>query len=81
MEICDKLCTFILDPKKDDIRDVYSIGLKTLVMDVPESSGQEVAQRLMWRLLTGVSGDFYSELCYVFFLWHVIFEFNKNKNN
>ena len=57
MEICDKLCTFILDPKKDDIRDVYSIGLKTLVMDVPESSGQEVAQRLMGRLLTGVSGD------------------------
>jgi cullin-associated NEDD8-dissociated protein 1 len=57
LEICSKLCTLILDVEKDDLRDIYSIGLKTLVADVPELSGREVAQHLVGRLLNGVSGD------------------------
>ena len=57
LEICDKLCTFILDVKKDDLRDIYSIGLKTLVADVPEQSGRDVAQHLVGRLLSGIAAD------------------------
>jgi len=55
-EICDKLCTLLLDGKAE-LRDIYSIGLKTLVTDVPEESGRGVAERLIRRLLAGVNGD------------------------
>lgn len=54
-EICEKLCELILDGK-DELRDVYSIGLKTLVADVPEQSGRGVARRLIQRLLAGITG-------------------------
>lgn len=54
-EICEKLCGLILDGK-DELRDVYSIGLKTLIADVPEKSGRGVAQRLIRRLLAGIGG-------------------------
>ena len=33
-EICDKLCTLILEGS-DELRDIYSIGLKTLVSLAP----------------------------------------------
>ena len=55
-EICDKLCTLTLEGK-DELRDIYSIGLKTLVKDVPEETGRGVAQRLIRRLLDGVGSD------------------------
>ena len=41
-EISDKLCSLILDGT-DELRDVYSIGLKTLLRDVPRASGEAVA--------------------------------------
>ncbi|CAM9131552.1 unnamed protein product, partial [Ectocarpus sp. 12 AP-2014] len=55
-EICDKLCDLILDGKAE-LRDIYSIGLKTLISDVPDAFGPSVAQRLTVRLLGGVDQD------------------------
>eukprot|EP00903_Cladosiphon_okamuranus_P016633 g15341.t1 len=55
-EICDKLCDLILDGKAE-LRDIYSIGLKTLISDVPDAFGASVAQRLTVRLLGGVEQD------------------------
>lgn len=52
-EICDKLCTLILDGKSE-LRDIYSIGLRTLISDVPEAMGKPVTQRLTSRLLSGI---------------------------
>jgi len=52
-EISDKLCTLILEGK-DELRDIYSIGLKTLIMDVPDDSGRGLAVRLVKRLLDGI---------------------------
>jgi cullin-associated NEDD8-dissociated protein 1 len=53
-EICDKLCRLILEGSAE-LRDIYSIGLKTLVVDVPQEFGAGVAQRLLRPLLAGVS--------------------------
>ena len=53
-EICDKLCSLILDGK-DALRDIYSIGLKTLIADVPDEMGPLVADRLTGRLLNGIT--------------------------
>lgn len=52
-EICDKLCSLILDGKSE-LRDIYSIGLRTLISDVPEAMGKPVAHRLTSRLLSGI---------------------------
>ena len=38
-EICDKLCSLILEGKPE-LRDIYSIGLKTLISDVPDTMGK-----------------------------------------
>lgn len=55
-EISDKLCSLILDGK-DELRDIYSIGLKTLLKDVPAEMGASVCDRLTTRLLSGVAQD------------------------
>ena len=56
-EISDKLCSLILDGK-DELRDIYSIGLKTLLKDVPQAMGAKVCDGLAKRLLSGVAqGD------------------------
>jgi cullin-associated NEDD8-dissociated protein 1 len=53
-EICDKLCALILEGK-DALRDIYSIGLKTLIADVPDEMGMLVSERLTGRLLNGIT--------------------------
>jgi cullin-associated NEDD8-dissociated protein 1 len=53
-EICDKLCALILEGK-DALRDIYSIGLKTLIADVPDEMGLLVSERLTGRLLNGIT--------------------------
>ena len=53
-EICDKLSTLIVDGK-DALRDIYSIGLKTLIADVPDEIGPLVSERLTSRLLNGIT--------------------------
>ena len=47
-EICDKLCTLVLEGK-DELRDIYSIGLKTLIADVPDAMGPSVCRLLTKR--------------------------------
>lgn len=53
-EISDKLCALILEGK-DALRDIYSIGLKTLIADVPEEMGMLVSERLTQRLVRGIN--------------------------
>ena len=53
-DVCKKLCSLILEGK-DALRDVYSIGLKTLIADVPDSMGAMVTEQLTAKLLSGIS--------------------------
>jgi hypothetical protein len=55
-EICVRLCTLILEGQSD-LRDIYSIGLKTLISDVPEAMGDLVVDRLTARLTFGIKGS------------------------
>mmetsp|Transcript_26833 Transcript_26833/g.56514 ORF Transcript_26833/g.56514 Transcript_26833/m.56514 type:complete len:1376 (+) Transcript_26833:345-4472(+) len=57
VEIADRLCTLVLDKSKSDLRDVYAIGLKTLVETVPSSMGNVVSHRLIGRLVEGIHGN------------------------
>jgi len=54
VEIADRLCTLVLDQSKSDLRDVYAIGLKTLVETVPSTMGNIVSHRLINRLIDGI---------------------------
>jgi len=53
VEICNKL-SHLLVSGKDELRDIYSIGLKTLLADVPEDMGKLVAETLTEKLLDGI---------------------------
>jgi cullin-associated NEDD8-dissociated protein 1 len=53
-EIADRLTGLVLDPSKSALRDVYAIGLKTLVETVPEAMGNVVSHRLIGRLIEGI---------------------------
>jgi len=53
-EIADRICGLMLDPSKSALRDVYAIGLKTLVETVPDSMGNAVSHHLIGRLIDGV---------------------------
>lgn len=55
--IAQKLSTLILDPSKNDLRDVYTIGLKTLIQTVPMAMGDVVSQQLAEGLLDGIRMD------------------------
>lgn len=55
-QICDKLCDLILNGTHE-LRDIYSIGIKTLIGDVPESMGTLLTSRLSCRLLVGISSN------------------------
>lgn len=54
LEIADSLADQVLDASKSELRDVYTIGLRTLVKTIPSSAGNEVAHRLVGRLLDGI---------------------------
>ena len=55
-DICEKLCDLILDGN-GDLRDIYSIGLKTLIADVPEKIGAVISSKLCTRLIGGIAQD------------------------
>jgi cullin-associated NEDD8-dissociated protein 1 len=55
-EICGKLCSLILQGQSE-LRDIYSIGLKTLIADVPDTMGPLVVEKLTERLMTGIDSD------------------------
>lgn len=54
LEIADSLADQVLDASKSELRDVYAIGLRTLVKTIPPSMGNQVSQRLVGRLLDGI---------------------------
>ncbi|CAB9496167.1 Cullin-associated NEDD8-dissociated protein [Seminavis robusta] len=54
LEIADSLADQVLDASKSELRDVYAIGLRTLVKTIPQSMGHEVSKRLVGRLLEGI---------------------------
>ena len=54
LEIADSLADQVLDASKTDLRDVYTIGLRTLVKTVPTAMGDSVSHRMVSRLLDGV---------------------------
>ena len=55
-EIADSLLDQVLDASKTELRDVYAIGLRTLVKTIPSSMGNHVSERLVRRLLEGIRG-------------------------
>lgn len=55
-DISAKLCDLILNGKPE-LRDIYSIGLKTIVSDVSQATGAAVATNICARLLPGLSKD------------------------
>ena len=57
LEIADSLTDQVLDREKGELRDVYAIGLRTLCKTVPSVMGDRVSQRLVGRLLEGMSSD------------------------
>eukprot|EP00557_Chaetoceros_sp_GSL56_P008397 CAMPEP_0176506252 /NCGR_PEP_ID=MMETSP0200_2-20121128/16933_1 /TAXON_ID=947934 /ORGANISM="Chaetoceros sp., Strain GSL56" /LENGTH=1457 /DNA_ID=CAMNT_0017905869 /DNA_START=20 /DNA_END=4393 /DNA_ORIENTATION=- len=59
--IAQRLSSLILDPTKNDLRDVYTIGLKTLIQTVPMAMGDVVSQQLAERLMDGIRMDMSSE--------------------
>lgn len=54
LEIADSLADQVLDASKSELRDVYAIGLRTLVKTVPHAMGDRTSQRLVGRLLDGI---------------------------
>lgn len=54
LEIADSLADQVLDAGKSKLRDVYSIGLRTLVKTIPTSMGDSTSNRLITRLLDGI---------------------------
>jgi cullin-associated NEDD8-dissociated protein 1 len=60
--IAQRLSSLILDPTKNDLRDVYTIGLKTLIQTVPMAMGDVVSQQLAEGLMDGIRMDFSGDL-------------------
>lgn len=54
IEIANRLTSLVLDKTKSDLRDVYAIGLKTLVETVPVQMGNIVSDRLVLPLIGGI---------------------------
>lgn len=54
-EICRKLCSLILDSAKGALRDVYAIGLKTLIADVPDRMGELVGEQITAKIMSGIA--------------------------
>lgn len=54
LEIADSLADQVLDASKSELRDVYAIGLRTLVKTIPSQMGDRTSERLIGRLLDGI---------------------------
>ncbi len=53
--IAERLGDLVLDKSKSALRDVYAIGLRTLVTTVPMDMGDIVSNRLTAKLMDGIS--------------------------
>ena len=56
VEIAERLGNLLLDTSKGELRDVYAIGLRTLVKTIPIEMGDRVSERLIVKLLVGIRG-------------------------
>jgi cullin-associated NEDD8-dissociated protein 1 len=58
-DICKTLCKLVRSTQKDqaELRDIYSIALRTLIEDVPDGLGEEVSTILTVDLVDGVKSD------------------------
>ena len=54
LEIADSLANQVLKADKSELRDVYAIGLRTLVKTIPPQFGDRTSERLIGRLLDGI---------------------------
>lgn len=54
IEIANRLCVLVLDKEKKELRDVYTIGLRTLIKTVPPRMGDAVSDILVGRLIDGI---------------------------
>lgn len=56
-EIVDTLCNHMLNEKKDDLREISNIGLKTIIAQMVEntSTPASVVKRLTPRLIGGIT--------------------------
>lgn len=54
LEIADSLADQVLDSGEGKLRDVYAIGLRTLVKTIPSQMGDRTSERLIGRLLDGI---------------------------
>ena len=52
--ICDTLSRLMMNDSAEDLRDVYSIGLKTAISDMSEAAGKVIADAMAPRLLNGI---------------------------
>jgi len=57
LEIADSLADHVLDEDKSELRDVYAIGLRTLLKTVSATTGDKVASRLTVPLLKGIRSE------------------------
>jgi cullin-associated NEDD8-dissociated protein 1 len=62
LEIASSLADQVLDTSKSELRDVYAIGLRTLVKTIPTHMGPAVGQRLVGRLLEGIRTSRHEEI-------------------
>jgi len=54
LEIAESLVNQVLDASKTELRDVYAIGLRTLVKTIPSQMGDRTSERLIGRLIDGI---------------------------
>jgi len=54
MEIANRLSSLMLEKSKNELRDVYTIGLRTLIKTIPVRMGESVSDILVERLLKGL---------------------------
>ena len=54
LEIGDSLADQVLDTKKNELRDVYAIRMRTLIKTIPSQMGDRTSEKLIGRLLDGI---------------------------
>ncbi|RUS33043.1 hypothetical protein BC938DRAFT_473352 [Jimgerdemannia flammicorona] len=58
-DVVDKLCNFAAQQEVEELRDIASIGLKTIIVEIPVNSpiGNNVTKRVLPRLITLISNN------------------------
>ncbi|KAI9137796.1 cullin-associated NEDD8-dissociated protein 1-like protein [Paraphysoderma sedebokerense] len=66
-EIADKLCSFLVETKREELRDVASIGLKTVIVEFPTNSpiAANLCRRLVPKLLAQLNNTSLQETVHI----------------